>query len=939
MKLRSLLFVSPLAPVWLLTGVLGTLPSSAFARERPSVRQEAAAIPQGVEKVTSVEGITEYKLANGLRVLLFPDPSKQTMTVNVTYLVGSRNENYGETGMAHLLEHLMFKGSTRHLRVWEEMNQYGAQFNGSTFYDRTNYFETFPATDTNLDWAIDMEADRMVHSFIAKKDLDSEMTVVRNEFEAGENSPVEILMQRVLATAYLWHNYGKLTIGARSDIENVPIERLQAFWRTYYQPDNAVLLVAGKFDPDKALALVNAKFGPIPRPTRTIQPTYTVEPPQDGERSVTLRRVGDVAVAETVYHVPAGSHPDYAAIDILTQMFGDEPSGRLYKELVLPKKAASVFAFGFQLKEPGVAFFGATVRKENSLDEARDILTKTVEGAATTPPTLEEVERARQQLLKQMELNLNSSDQVGVQLSEWIAIGDWRMMFLHRDRLKKVTLDDVKRVAAQYFAPNNRTVGLFIPTLKPQVAEIPTTPDVVALLKDYKGGAAVANGEAFDPSPGNIETRTTHSAQPGGLKLALLPKKTRGGSVQFSMGLHFGDVKSVTNRRGAAQMAGEMLMRGTSKHTRQQIQDEFDKLKARVYVGGSTTDAWASIDTTRENLPAAMKLVAEILREPSFPQAEFDTLKQQRLAGYEEQKTQPDAILFNELSRHLNPYPKGDPRYTRTIEESIAEVQATKLEDAKQFYRDFYGASVGEIAVVGDFDDKAIAKLAGDLFNDWKSPRPYARLTSDYADVPAINSIFETPDKSNAMLGAGLNLKIRDDNPDYPALAMANYILGGNPASRLFNRLRQKDGLSYGVGSMLQANALDESGMFMVYAICAPENADKAIVGFKEELVKALKDGFTPEEVARAKAGMLQQRHVSRADDGGLAGTLSSYSHINRTLQYDAEFERYIQALTPEEIVTTMRKYIDPAKVTVMKAGDFAGAAKKKATTPETKEK
>ncbi|HSQ59033.1 MAG TPA: pitrilysin family protein, partial [Acidobacteriota bacterium] len=248
----------------------------------------AAAVPV----VASVEGITEYGLRNGMRVLLFPDPSKQTTTVNITYLVGSRHEGYGETGMAHLLEHLVFKGSTKHRDIPQELTAHGARPNGTTWFDRTNYFETFAATDANLEWALDLEADRMVNSFIAKKDLDSEMTVVRNEFEVGENDPRAVLSERVYSTAYLWHNYGKSTIGARSDLEGVPIERLRAFYEKWYQPDNAILVVAGKFDPAKTLALIDKKFGTIPRPKRRLETTYTTEPVQDGERSVTLRRRG-----------------------------------------------------------------------------------------------------------------------------------------------------------------------------------------------------------------------------------------------------------------------------------------------------------------------------------------------------------------------------------------------------------------------------------------------------------------------------------------------------------------------------------------------------------------------------------------------------------------------------------------------------------------------
>src|SRR5215831_19427017 len=275
------------------SALLFAVPPASATRPAPRPAQGPAPLPQGVERITSVEGITEYRLPNGLRVLLFPDQSKQTATVNVTYLVGSRHENYGETGMAHLLEHMMFKGSPGHTNIPQELTEHGSRPNGSTNFDRTNYFETFPSTDANLEWAIKLESDRMVNSFIAKKDLDSEMTVVRNEYESGENSPFAVALKRLMSAAYDWHNYAKLPIGNRSDIENVPIDRLQAFYHKYYQPDNAVLLVAGKFDPAKALGLIAASFGPIPKPARVLPTIYTVEPTQDGERSATVRRVGD----------------------------------------------------------------------------------------------------------------------------------------------------------------------------------------------------------------------------------------------------------------------------------------------------------------------------------------------------------------------------------------------------------------------------------------------------------------------------------------------------------------------------------------------------------------------------------------------------------------------------------------------------------------------
>ena len=443
------------------------LPIMLFAAVASYGEKKAPVKTSAPVKVTSVEGITEYRLANGLRVLLFPDATKATVTVNITYIVGSRHEGYGETGMAHLLEHLMFKGTPSHKDIPQEMKAHGAHYNGSTWFDRTNYFEVLPANDENLKFALGLEADRMVHSFIAQKDLDSEMTVVRNEFEAGENDPANILDERVLSTAYLWHNYGHSTIGSREDIERVPIDRLQAFYRNYYQPDNAVLLIAGKFDEPKALAQVNAAFGAIPRPTRKLQPTYTVEPVQDGERSVILRRVGDVQSVCMLYHVPAAAHPDYAAVQVLARILADTPSGRLYKALVETKKATDVGSDLLELHDPAFLAFQASVRQEQSLDAARDTMAATIDTLKASPVTKEEVDRAKTALLKHIELALNAPDRVGLAMSESIGAGDWRLFFLNRDNLRKVTPEDVQRVASAYLKPSNRTVGEFIPDPKP----------------------------------------------------------------------------------------------------------------------------------------------------------------------------------------------------------------------------------------------------------------------------------------------------------------------------------------------------------------------------------------------------------------------------------------------------------------------------------------
>ncbi|MFN3840646.1 MAG: M16 family metallopeptidase [Cyclobacteriaceae bacterium] len=882
-------------------------------------------------KITTVEGITEYKLHNGLRVLLFPDPSKQTITVNITYMVGSKHENYGETGMAHLLEHLVFKGTPRHPNIPQELTEHGARPNGTTWVDRTNYFETFNATEENLKWALDLEADRMVNSFIAKKDLESEMTVVRNEFEMGENSPFGITMQRTMGAAYDWHNYGKSTIGARSDIENVSIDRLQAFYRKYYQPDNAVLVVAGKFEEGKTLDLINQYFGAIPKPVRVIEPTYTADPVQDGERTVTVRRVGDVQLVMAAYRIPPGSHTDYAAVEVLSNILGTEPSGRLYKALVDTKKASSAGSFSFQWKEPGLLLNYAEVLKENSLEDARTAMIKALDDIAKNPPTKEEVDRAKAEFAKGVDLMFNSSERVGLALSEAIGAGDWRLLHLTRDRIAAVTVDDVARVAAHYLKPDNRTIGLFIPTEKPDRAEIPAAPDVDELVKNYKGKQNVAQGEAFDPSPANIESRTTRFTLPNEGKVALLAKKTRGESVRMNITIRMGDEKTLPGKNKAGEFTASMLDKGTSKLTRQQIKDEFDRLKANVFFFGSSRIVTVSIETTRPNLAETINLVAAVLKDPAFPADEFEKLKNEQLANIESQRSEPQALAPTRFQRHINPYPKTDPRYVETFDEAVAAIKALKLDEVKAFYKSFYGFTNGTtVAVVGDFDEAEIKKLISDNFGNWKSPAPYKRLENKVFPVPVINESIETPDKANAMFIAGYNFELKDDHPDYPALLIGHYMLGGGFLnSRLAVRIRQKEGISYGVGSNVSIASLDNASTFTAFAIYAPENVDKLEAAFMEEVKKVITDGFTADEVAAAKSGWLQQRTVSRAQDQSLASALTNALFLGRTMAWDENLEKAVNAVTAEQVNAAMKKHLDPSKINIVKAGDFAKAKAK----------
>jgi len=906
------------ARAFLLASCLAAL--AAWAQEIP--------LPQGVTRVTTVEGITEYNLANGLRVLFAPDASKPTTTVNITYLVGSKHENYGETGMAHLLEHLIFFGTPTYPDARTERSRRGMRANGSTNSDRTNYFASWAASDDNLDWFLRWSADAMTHSFIAKKDLDTEMTVVRNELERGENDPTRILIQRTTAAAFDWHNYGKSTIGARADLENVPIERLQAFYRKWYRPDNAVLIVSGKFDEAKTLALVAGEFGKVARPPVAMTPFYTLDEPQQGERLVTVRRVGDVQLVIAGYHVPAGPHPDFAAVQVLGRIMAHPASGRMRKALVQEGKASQVFALAIPGREPGLALFGAQVPQTASLDNARTTLVSVIEESSKAPFTDAEVETARAGYLRDFELNATDPERIGVALSSAIAQGDWRLFYLQRDRIRAVKAADVQRIADAYLLPDNRTLGLYVPTAAPKRPPALAMVDVAPMVKDYRGDAAVVAGEAFDASPGNIESRVQRFKLPDGMRVALLPKSTRGSAVHVRLVMHYGDEKSLAGTRPAGEVTAMMLTRGAGGLTRAQISEAADRLKTRATFNGTPTAVIANIETTRENLPEVMKLFAKVLRSPDFPAAELEQARTEVLTAIDANRRDPDDLARIALQRHGNPNPKGHVRYPATFDEQAEEVRAITVDRLRAFHRDFYGVGNAEFAAVGDFDPAALRSQLQELFGGWKAAKPYTRVANPLYPMAPAEIRIETPDKANAFFAAAVRFPLRDDAPDYPAMLVANRLIGGGSDSIIFRRLRTKEGLSYGANSSLNVGPHDVHGAWNASAIYAPQNVKRLEAAFQEEVMRVSTSGFTEQELKAGKSGLLQSRRLSLAQDRDLATQLTNQLEVDRTMEHTAGLDRAIEAVTLEQANAAFRKYVDPAKLVRVYAGDFAKAAK-----------
>ena len=899
---------------------------------------DAIALPDGVEQGPSIEGVTEYRLQNGLRILLAPDQSKANTTVNMTYMVGSRHENYGQTGMAHLLEHMLFRGTPSLRNALGEFSRRGLAANGTTNPDRTNYYATFATDSENLDWYLRWQADVMVNALIDPDDLQAEMPVVRNEMERGENNPFQVLMQQMQSTAFRWHNYGKSTIGARSDVENVDIGQLREFYREWYQPDNAVLIVSGKFDVAETMATIVDAFSPIPRPERELPPEYTTEPVQDGERTVTLRRQGGTPLVATLYRAPAVADPDFTALELGVDILSDVPSGRLYHRMVRENLAADVFGFSAAMHHPGYVFFGAVLEPGKETHDPLRILTETVESLEKEPFQESDLDRVRNKWLTGWERSYANPDSLASALSEAASEGDWRLYFLRRDRVEEARLEDVQRVTSAWLTASNRTAGRYIPTEAPQRAPTAEVPDLQAMLSDYTGREESAEVAAFDASPANIDATTERDVielPNGEIRMALLPKPTRGERVEARMVLRFADEEAMRGQRGIGAAVAALLDHGTTTMSRQEIEDRYNELRATVSIDAGLNTVSVSMSTVNEHLPALIETVMHVLQDADFPVESIAEYTNQMNTAIAEAESQPGPLAARTLARHDNPWPKDDIRYTPTFDEWREEVKALDRAALKSFHERFYGAGLIDFSIVGSFDPAAVRKAVEQSVTGWKQAPAYTRIGDPYRPVAPEKFQIDTPDKANAVLLSAMPLNMQDTDPRYPALILANYLLGGSETSRFWNRVRVEEGLSYSVYSNVSVSSYEPGGAWTVYAIHAPENSRKLERVISEELKRVLEHGFSDEEVNEGKRALLNYRRLGRTNDGALASVWLRYLDLDRSFEWAAEQDKRIAALTTKEVNAVLRELLKPGLFSTAIAAD---QAKQKAARKDSSE-
>ncbi|TAM90418.1 MAG: insulinase family protein [Candidimonas sp.] len=889
-----------------------------------------AAPPSGATRGPSIHGVTQYTLANGLRVLLAPDDSQATTTVNLTYLAGARRENYGQTGLAHVLEHMMFRGTPTLRDPSAAFSRHGLDANGSTTNDRTSFYATFAANAETLRWFLNWQADEMTHASLSARDLRTERHVVLNEMERDDNDPVQVLLQSMRAAAYQWNNYGHSALGARSDVEHINVGELRAFYDRYYQPDDAVLIITGQFDPRRTLRAIEAAFAGIPRPSRALPAEHTVEPVQKGARTVILRRRGGSPYVAALFHIPEAASAQYIPLNLGVAILSDTPSGRLYQALVDKQHCTSVDGFTAGMRHPGYAFVGAQVAPGATPANALTLMDQVLDSVQSTPFTPSELERAKREWLTDWDQTDADSADLASALASASAHGDWRLFFLDRERVEDATLDQVQTATRAYLVSTNRTTGQYIPTTNPVLAPAPPPVDISAAFKNFRGEKTPRALATFDASPANIDAKTqrTPLRLPNGtVKLALLPKPTRGDMVQAVLLLQFGSARDLRGQREASNAVADLLDHGTDKLSRQQIEDQFNQLQADVNFGGSGGTVAVTVSCKGEYLPQVMALVLKILRYADFPADELGNYQRRVSASIHDAEAKPDARAAQALARHDNPWPADDIRYTPSFAEALHDVQALTRQDLLNFHQKFYGAGHMGVAAVGQFDPRALKQALQSGLKGWKEAPGYQRAAMPYNPVPPETFTIDTTGKTNAVYLSTLPIAVKDTDADYPALYLANYLLGGSQTSRLWQRVRVRDGLSYTVRSTLDVSSHEPAGHWTIYAIAAPRNMDNVRRDVTEELARALRSGFTREEVRQGIASLLSYRKLQLAHDDVIAGTWIDYMRLGRSYAWWADMNRKLAALTAPQVDAALRAVLKPARFSTAVASARPAAA------------
>ena len=890
----------------------------------------AKAIPDGVELVQTLDSIEEYRLAsNGLGILLMPNNSLPVATVMVTYKVGSRNEVTGTTGATHILEHMMFKGTERFNSTdgsdySSQMERIGARSNATTWFDRTNYYATMPSEYVPM--TIKLEADRMRGLLIREEDLASEMTVVRNEYERGENSPVRTLIKELFATAYMAHPYSHPTIGWRSDIESTSVEKLRDFYDIYYWPENAVITVIGGFDPAETLAAIAEHYGKVPAAPNAIPAVETTEPEQLGARRVTIHRAGQVGVVMLGYKVAEGRHEDWAALSLLQQVLGADKTGRLYRALEDKGKANATFTFAPQLHDPGLFIFGAYLTPEATHEEVEAIILEEIDSLISGGVDADELARAKSVIRAETYYGRDGPYGIADQINENIAMGDWAAYINLPKAIQTVTAPDLQEVAKKYFIHGKSTTGWFVPkivnTLSASLDGMPQPNyyrDPALFGQLHNASEAAPNTAAATQSVVDFSSQMQR-AKIGDIELIAIDLPIDN-VVSFVGSIAAGDSLSLDDAPMLASLTAAMLDKGTTSQDRFQIAEKLDKLGANLRFSSGDQSLEFSGKFLRKDAGSVLQILADQLRNPAFDPTVLETLKSRQQAGLLQAIDNPDYRASALLSQIL--YPEDHINYTTPINELKADLEATTVEDLAAFHATHYGASTMTLIFTGDIDFEQLKAAVGNAFDGWKGGSAYPTLdTAPNENKPAAERIY-IEDKTSVAVRFGYNTQLQRTDDDYLPFMVGNYILGGSFHSRLMTEVRKNRGLTYDIRARHQGDILTP-GNWILSASFSPSMLDDGLAATREVVQQWYDEGVSEEEVKSAIETLTGSYIVGLSTTGSVAGQIHSFMQRGFDPEYIDEYPLRVRQLTAEQVNRAIRQYFDPSQLTEVVAGSLA---------------
>ncbi len=931
MKIK--LFIAIIAGLFILTACaenVGSKISKIEEKEEMTTKQPietapvAPTIKTAFEYVKSSGGIDEYLLKeNGLTVLLMEDHSAPVATFMVTYHVGSRNEAIGHTGATHILEHMMFKGSKNFNKengkpIWTVLQNIGAQINATTWMDRTNYFELLPKE--HLTSAIAIEADRMRNLFIKDEDRQTEMTVVRNEFERGENDPFDTLDKNIWAIAYQAHPYHHSTIGWRSDIEGVSTERLREFYETFYWPNNATVTIIGDFNKDDVLRMILDNYGKIPKAPHDIPEMYTTEPEQEGARRFVIKRSGQTGIVGVAHKTPEGLHEDNYAIQILSRILGDGKSSRFYKKIIDKGMATRISMWDFPFRDNGLFVTYAFLTPGIDHKEVEQIILDEYALIKEKGVTSEEIARAKGQIRAEQAYSRDGSYSIASNLNEAIATGDWTYYTNYFENINKVTKEDIERIVETYLVEDQSTTGYFIPQTgsgggggQPGNSK-PHHPYNFTDVADEQFSEIGASGS-------KIADRIVDQTPIEGVRLLTMETGVQD-VVTIAGSILGGDVYSPQANRMIADLTAAMLDKGTKNKSKFEIADKLESVGASINFSSDQQHVKFSARCLKSDIPLVLELLAEQLREPSFSKDDLKTLKARLVGNLKRDLENTGKQAGGAFLRKL--YPEGHPNFSYETEERIKMINNIQTSNLQNFHDTYYGLGSMTIVAVGDIDSKEFSTQVAKVFGGWKkSPLMKKETLLKANNTNSITEYVTIKEKTSADIYLGLPIGIDRNHEDYYPLMLGTYILGGNFSARLMQTVRDEQGLTYGIQSWVGGVDNGNDGYWTIWATFAPQMVARGYNASLEQLEKWITDGVTQAELDAKKTTITGSYKVGLATTRGLAAQILTNAERGRPNNYLDLYPELINALTLDQINNAIRTYIDKDKLVFIVAGSL----------------